>query len=133
MKKLFAVLIIALLLVLCYGCSRTYYGKFITLKVKNDPIDEFMSADYIVLAFENEKRSNTEDWKWEFWVYHDNERRSTYLLQARVVAGNRSYYLVEQIPRAKPKTIAHFPTQPNYDRVKERLIAHIASTEPAEF
>ena len=126
-NKLGAILFIALLiLVTCIGCSKTYYGKHITVKVKDEPTDEFQADGYIVLAFENSKYIGAEGWQWEFWTYYNEVQVGTYRFQARIVGGNRSYYLVEEIVGARPETVARFSAKPNYDRVKERLTAHLA-------
>jgi len=120
-------------LTLCVGCSKTYYGKFITAKVKEEPIDEFQADGYVALAFENKKQRTAEDWLWEFWVYYDNQIYFKYWLKSKIVAGTRNYYLEEEIPGSKPRTTASFTARPNYDRVKDRLISDLQDKGPQDF
>ena len=125
MQKGIPILISITLILLLAGCSTTYYGKFITAKVNEMPIEEFRSGDFVVLTFENTKPVKAEGWQYEFWVYENREQVATFRFQARLVAGSRSFFLVEEVPGKRSKTVAHFTAKPNYDRIKERLIAHL--------
>jgi len=125
MSKNFLIFFIVFIVALV-GCSKTYYGKFVTANVKQEPVDEFQVKDFAVLTFENKNVSKPEDWKWEFWAFYKNEKIGVYRLQSRVVAGSRSYYLVEIVPGMRASTISNFPAMPNYDRVKERLTAYLS-------
>ncbi len=111
--------------VIICGCSSTYYGRHITAKVKQEPLEEFKVENYVVLAFDNKKTIGAEGWLWEFWVYHHNKLYYKYFLNARVVAGTRNYYLVEEIPGGKPASVASFTAKPNFERVKDRLSANL--------
>jgi len=122
--KQISFLAIFFILLIC-GCSQTYYGKYITINVKQDPIEEFQTNDYTVLAFENKKNSGPESWQWEFWVFYNDVQYYTYRLRSRIVAGSRSFFLVEINPEERSTTIASFQAQPIYDRVKDRLIAQL--------
>lgn len=124
MKKMLLIFF-AIAHIIFIGCSKTYYGKFITTEVKQEPIDEFQTDGYTVLAFENIGSAKAEDWKWEFWVFWQNKKVGIYKLQSRIVGEMRSYYLVEEITGMRPSTISNFPALPNYERVKERLSAHL--------
>ncbi len=117
-------IILSISIIIC-GCSTTYYGKYITTKVKDDPIDEFKAGKYVVIAFENPKKVGPEGWYWEFWVYFQNKVYFKYYLKTKIVAGTRNYYLVEEIPGRKPSTAASFTAKPNYDRVKDRLMSDL--------
>ena len=129
MRKSITILITITLILLLAGCSTTYYGKFITAKVNEMPIEEYKSGDFVVLAFENTKTVKAEGWLYEFWVYKNREQVATFRFQARLVAGSRSFFLVEEIPGKRSKTISHFTAKPNYDRIKERLTSHLAENQ----
>ena len=129
MRKITSILLLAVLAVVFLGCSKTFYGKYITVKVKELPIEEFRAGEYTVLVFENKKEVGPEDWEYEFWVYSGRVMAGKYRFQARLVAGSRSYFLVEEIPNARPETIANFRAKPNYDRIKERLVAHLGESK----
>ncbi|MCK5832668.1 hypothetical protein KAH81_03260 [bacterium] len=125
MRKGFFLILAVILVLLGLGCTKTYYGSFLTAQVKIDPIDEFKAGQYIVLAFKNAKKATAEGWEYEFWAYKNREFNKSYKFQARLVAGRRNFYLVEEIPGARSETIASFQAKPNYDRIKERLTAHL--------
>ncbi len=129
MRRALIVSILAAVLIamaiICSGCSKTYYGSFITTKVKTLPIEEFQAGDHVVLAFENPKKPTAEGWEYEFWAYKNRELVGNFRFQARLVAGTRNFYLVEEIPGARANTIASFKAKPNYDRIKERLVAYL--------
>lgn len=124
MRYVKPILLFAIIVIAC-GCSTTYYGQYITAKVKNQPIDEFQAGQYVILAFENTNKPKAEGWYWEFWVYFNNKIHFKYYLNARIVGGTRNYYLVEDIPGRKPSTAASFTAKPNYERVKDRLISSL--------
>ncbi|HDR90708.1 MAG TPA: hypothetical protein ENN75_00510 [candidate division Zixibacteria bacterium] len=117
--------ILFLMIITLAGCAKTYYGRHVTAKVKQEPVEEFKAGDYAVLSFENQKKIGAEGWLWEFWVYYQNKLYFKYYLQTRVVAGTRNYYLIEEIPGARSSTIASFTAKPNYDRTKDRLISNL--------
>lgn len=125
MRKVISILLFAALAVVLLGCSKMFYGKYITVKVKELPIEEFKAGEHIILAFQNKKETGPEDWEYEFWVYSGQVMTGKYRFQARLVAGSRSYFLVEEIPNRRSETIANFRAKPNYDRIKERLLAHL--------
>jgi len=97
--------------------------------VRFEPIDEFIAGEFVVLAFENPNIKGAEDWELEFWAFRGGAKDRTFKFHPRIVAGQRTFYLVEEIPRRRPETIASFRAKPNYGRVKERLTAFIVGGE----
>ncbi len=133
MKNLIVTILLLSIILAIAGCATTYYGKFITASVNNEPIDEFQADGFVVLAFENQKTVGAEGWYWEFWVYYRNDIYIEYLLTAKIVSGTRTYYLEEKIKGEKPTTAASFTAKPNYERVKDRLISDLKDKGAPEF
>lgn len=129
MKKGIEIVLIVLIIAIIAGCTKTYFGKYITAKVKQTPIDEFQAGEFVALAFANTNNVGAEGWYWEFWVYNQNRLYYKYYLKAKIVAGTRNYYLEEEIPGRKPTTAASFTAKPNYERVKDRLISDLDSKD----
>lgn len=122
--------IMYLLLALCVfmGCSgKVYHGRYITVRVPQDPIDEFEHEGWTILAFQHELRT-AEGTIFTFWLFRNGDKKREMWLTANVV-GSRKYFLKEKIGE-EVISYASFIAQPKYEGVKEQV--KIVLTKEAE-
>ncbi len=108
------------------GCSgKVYEGKYITVSVPYDPIDEFKYEGYVILSFETPGKRPEEGELYRFWFFKNGEKVREMWLVAKVV-NKRMFFLQEKIGE---NIISHasFTAPPTYEAVKERIKALLSS------
>ena len=124
-KFLYGCIILGVLLSFA-GCSKVLYeGKYITLKTKVMPIDEWKLGDYVVLAWENAKLRQDDKWIYRFEIYKNEALVHRYLLRSERVDSKRYFLKVDK--NGTLKTFASFDSKPGYDAVKSRVAASLKS------
>ena len=108
------------------GCGRkTYRGKYITVAVPYDPIDEFQHEGWTILAFQKPGKRAEEGEIYRFWLFRNGKKQRELWLTAKIV-NKRMFFLQEQVGD-NIISRASFIAPPSYEAVKERLKAFLTS------
>lgn len=111
------------------GCGgKTYRGKYITVSVPYNPLDEFEYGDWVVLSFESPGKRPEEGEMYNFWLFRDGKKERKIWLSAKIV-GKRMFFLQE---RRGDNIVSHasFTAPPTYEATKERLKVLLGSEKP---
>ncbi len=128
MVRLFGVCALTLLLAAMFsaGCGgKLYRGKYVTVSVPYDPIDEFKHEGWVILAFQRPGKRPEEGEIYRFWLFSGGKKLREIWLEAKVV-GSRRFYLQEEVGE-NIITHASFSAPPSYEAVKERLKALLSA------
>lgn len=108
------------------GCGgMKYRGKYITVSVPREPIDEFKYEGWVILAFEHPGKRPEEGEIYRFWLFKNGKKQRELVLNAKIV-GTRKFFLQEKVGDVI-KTHASFLAPPTYEAVKERVKALLAA------
>ena len=129
-KSIFSITTIFFLGILCgcifLGCGeKTYKGKYITVAVPYEPMDEFEHEGWIILSFELQGKRPEEGELYRFWLFRNGKKTRELWLSVKIV-NNRMFYLQE---KRGENTVSHasFVAPPTYEAIKERIKALLSS------
>jgi hypothetical protein len=126
MKKFFILPFALGLILTLSGCGEQQFkGKYISVPVEYQPIDEFEHEGWVVLSFETPGKRQEEGRLYSFWIYRNAKKMRELTLEVRIV-GTRKFYLQEQVGE---NTVSHasFVAPPTYEAIKERIKALLSS------